>query len=108
MNTDEKCPMCDRVKATAWDVANIGKDGLCHSTICHAQPVFIGGSDSGRHQAREDCRAHTVDWRARCKEAESACAFRLADLLQECRSNNADPVGILAARVMRILRGGQL
>ena len=60
----ERCPVCDRVKATWWD----GRDDLCHRDI----PAGAKGVCTLDVCLRdiEWCESHAVDWHARALAAE--------------------------------------
>lgn len=60
----DRCPVCDRVKATWWD----GREDLCHRDI----PAGRKGVCTMGVCLRdiEWCESHAVDWRSRALAAE--------------------------------------
>jgi len=74
----ERCERCDRERATdadweAWSIAG-GKESARPSAC------FRTDDDTGFRRyfwsAHDDCRAHAVNWRSRCKRAEAALLYR--------------------------------
>ena len=63
---NNRCPKCNREKATVWrrqDIGKAGRNGLCFQSIAFG-PEYHKEDRAFHEQAIQDCAKYVVDWRA--------------------------------------------
>lgn len=99
--TDERCPVCDRVKATnhEWQEAyrviremgdSLTRETMPHDNKCYGEIMFYG--------QQQGCMRPPVDWRDRCRRA-----LDLLEVNDDCGSE--EQCGCLDCALRAILRG---